>query len=288
MSLANKTHAGFATVATEPQRPAISCDKIGKTYETLEGGDVVALESIDLELSAKEFVSVVGPSGCGKSTLLKILAGLIPASSGEARLFDDAITGPRRDVGMVFQSPTLLEWRSVLSNVMLPVDVLGLDRKAGRETALSLLDMVELGGFENKYPGELSGGMQQRVSISRALVHDPSLLLMDEPFGALDAMTRESMNLDLQRIWTESGKTVLLITHSISEAVFLSDRVAVMSARPGRLLEIVDIPLPRPRNLEMMGSEEFGTLINHIREILNRGSSQTRVPEKGEINALSA
>jgi NitT/TauT family transport system ATP-binding protein len=286
--MADQVQTSSAAKVTEPQRSAISCVQVGKAYETLEGGEVVALESIDLEVAAKEFVSVVGPSGCGKSTLLKILAGLIPASSGEARLFDEAIKGPRRDVGMVFQSPTLLEWRSVLSNVMLPVDVLRLHRAAGRDRALSLLAMVGLGGFENKYPGELSGGMQQRVSISRALVHDPALLLMDEPFGALDAMTREGMNLELQRIWEEAGKTILLITHSISEAVFLSDRVAVMSARPGRLLEIVDVPLPRPRALEMMGGEEFGALANHIREVLDRGSSPRHVPEKGGNDAISA
>jgi len=265
--------SGTARSIDQTLQVAIECRDLGKTYSTLEGGDVVALEGVDLAVQPGEFLSVVGPSGCGKSTLLKLLAGLTPASAGEARLFGQPIVGPRKDIGVVFQSPTLLEWRTVLSNTMLPIDVLGLDREAGQRRALALLRMTGLGGFEMKYPGELSGGMQQRVAISRALVHDPALLLMDEPFGALDALTRETMNMELQRIWQESRKTVLLITHSISEAVFLSDRVAVMSPRPGRLLEVLPIDLPRPRSLDMMGTAGFGRLVNEIRGVLNRARS---------------
>ena len=239
------------------------------TYETRDGGSVTALKSFDLSIDPGEFVTVVGPSGCGKSTLLKLLAGLILSSSGVLLLAGQPIRGPRRDIGMVFQAATLLDWRTVLQNVMLPVDVLGLDRRRYRERARDLLQLVGLAGFEDKYPSELSGGMQQRVALTRALIHDPTLLLMDEPFGALDALTRETMNLELQRIWMEAGKTVVLITHSISEAVFLGDRVAVMTSRPGRLAEIVPVDLPRPRKLDVMATPEFGATVNHIRDLLN-------------------
>ena len=250
---------------------AIFCSGLSKTYETRDGGQVVALESLDISIDPGEFVTVVGPSGCGKSTLLKLLAGLILRSSGTLLLAGEAVNGPRRDIGMVFQAATLLDWRTVLQNVMLPVDVLGLDRRTYRERARGLLKLVGLSGFENKYPGELSGGMQQRVALTRALIHDPTLLLMDEPFGALDALTRETMNLELQRIWMEAGKTVVLITHSISEAVFLGDRVAVMTSRPGRLAEIVPVEFERPRNLDVMAGPEFGGIVTHIRERLNAG-----------------
>lgn len=250
---------------------AIYCSGLSKVYETRDGGHVVALESLEISVDPGEFVTVVGPSGCGKSTLLKLLAGLILRSSGTLLLSGESVDGPRRDIGMVFQAATLLDWRTVLQNVMLPVDVLGLDRRRYRERARDLLKLVGLSGFENKYPGELSGGMQQRVALTRALIHEPTLLLMDEPFGALDALTRETMNLELQRIWMEAGKTVVLITHSISEAVFLGDRVAVMTSRPGRLAEIVPVELPRPRNLAVMASPEFGSIVTHIRERLNAG-----------------
>ena len=229
--------------------------------------------SLDLSINTGEFVTVVGPSGCGKSTLLKLLAGLILRTSGTLMLAGEPIEGPRRDIGMVFQAATLLDWRTVLQNVMLPVDVLGLDRPRYRERARALLKLVGLSGFEDKYPGELSGGMQQRVALTRALIHDPTLLLMDEPFGALDALTRENINLELQRIWMEAGKTVVLITHSISEAVFLGDRVAVMTSRPGRLAEVVPIEIPRPRTLDAMATPEFGRIVMHIRDLLNAGGT---------------
>jgi NitT/TauT family transport system ATP-binding protein len=265
--------ASTAQLSAATPEAAILCSGLSKVYETRDGGHVTALASLDLQIAPGEFVTVVGPSGCGKSTLLKLFAGLILSSSGTLMLSGAPIEGPRRDIGMVFQAATLLDWRTVLQNVMLPVDVLGLDKRRHRERARDLLKLVGLSGFEDKYPRELSGGMQQRVALTRSLIHDPTLLLMDEPFGALDALTRESMNLELQRIWMEAGKTVVLITHSISEAVFLGDRVAVMTSRPGRLAEIVTVDLPRPRNLNVMATAKFGGMVNHIRDLLNAGGS---------------
>ena len=246
----------------------IAVRQLGKTYETSRGA-VAALEDIDFTVAEGEFVAVLGPSGCGKSTLLKILAGLLPSTRGEARLRGMPITGPRRDIGVVFQSSVLFPWRSVLENVLLPVDVqrLGRERNVGR--ALELLTLVGLDGFEHRYPWELSGGMQQRVAITRGLIHDPAMLLMDEPFGALDAMTRESMNLELQRIWLEKRKTVLFITHSIAEAVFLADRVLVMTPRPGRILDAIAIEMPRPRSLDVMATAAFGDHVRRIRAHFN-------------------
>jgi NitT/TauT family transport system ATP-binding protein len=247
---------------------AIRVRDLSKTYAT-RGDDVAALEKVSFALPEGDFIGVVGPSGCGKSTLLKILAGLLPPSTGEALLRGTPITGARRDIGVVFQAPVLFPWRSVLDNVLLPVDVQGLDRAKHERIALDLLKLVGLGGFERRYPWELSGGMQQRVAITRALIHDPAMLLMDEPFGALDAMTRELMNLELQRIWLERRKTVLFITHSIPEAVFLADRVLVMTARPGRILDDLEIRLPRPRPLDIMNTPAFGDCVRVIRERFN-------------------
>jgi NitT/TauT family transport system ATP-binding protein len=216
-------------------------------------------------------VSIVGPSGCGKSTLLKILAGLMPATSGQAVLNGKPIDGPRRDIGVVFQSPVLFPWRSVLGNALLPADVQQLGRERMTERAMELLNLVGLTGFEHRYPWELSGGMQQRVALVRALIHDPALLLMDEPFGALDALTREAMNVELQRIWLERQKTVVFITHSTSEAVFLGDRVLVMTPRPGQIGDLFEVELPRPRTLDVMTSEKFGEYVRRIRTVLNAG-----------------
>ena len=230
---------------------------------------VVALADIDFHVKDGEFVSIVGPSGCGKSTLLRILAGLMPPTEGEARLAGSPISGPRRDIGVVFQSPVLFPWRTVLANAEVPVDVQRLDRKAMRVRALELLKLVGLDGFENRYPRELSGGMQQRVSLVRALIHDPALLLMDEPFGALDAMTRETMHIELQRIWMERRKTVVFITHSIAEAVFLADRVLVMTPRPGKIGAELQVDLPRPRALDVVNTEVFGGYVREIRAALN-------------------
>jgi NitT/TauT family transport system ATP-binding protein len=249
--------------------PLIVVSGLEKSYATRGRTVVHALAGISVSISAGEFVTIVGQSGCGKTTLLKILAGLLQRSAGSVTLGGQPVNAPSRDIGIVFQDPVLLPWRNVIDNVMLPVEVLGLDRRSSARRALDLLGLVGLEGFEDKYPHELSGGMRQRVAIARALVHDPSLLLMDEPFGALDAMTREFMNLELLRIWEESGKTIVFITHSIPEAAFLADRVIVMSARPGRIQEIVDVKLPRPRDLDMMASDEFGVYTRRIRHLFD-------------------
>ncbi len=250
--------------------PAISVNDLSLTYAT-GGGGVLALDRIGFDIADGEFVAIVGPSGCGKSTLLKILAGLLPPSAGHASLRGSPIIGPRRDIGVVFQSPVLFPWRDVLANVMLPADVQRLDKATMRQRALDLVKLVGLTGFEHRYPRELSGGMQQRVGIIRALIHDPAMLLMDEPFGALDAMTRENMNVELQRIWMERKKTVLFITHSTSEAVFLADRVIAMTPRPGRIADAFDVELPRPRPLEVMNTEAFGAYVKRVRVALNSG-----------------
>jgi NitT/TauT family transport system ATP-binding protein len=251
-------------------RDVITVERLSLRYGGSADG-VVALKDIDFEIRDGEFVSIVGPSGCGKSTLLKILAGLLPPTAGAARLNGTAIHGPRRDIGVVFQSPVLFPWRTVLGNVLLPADVQGLEKRAMEARALALVKMVGLDGFEKRYPRELSGGMQQRVGIIRALIHDPALLLMDEPFGALDAMTRETMNVELQRIWMESRKTILFITHSTAEAVFLADRVIVMTARPGQIRDTFAVDLPRPRSLDVMNTEAFGAYVRRIRTALNAG-----------------
>ncbi len=243
---------------------AIAVRELSKLYPTRDGR-VSALERITFRVGEGEFVAVVGPSGCGKSTLLKILAGILSTTSGEALLRGTPIAGPRRDIGVVFQSPVLFPWRTVLDNVLLPADVQRLGRERYKPVAVELLSLVGLQGFERRYPWELSGGMQQRVAITRALIHDPAMLLMDEPFGALDAMTREHMNLELQRIWLEKKKTVLFITHSIPEAVFLADRVLVMTPRPGRIMDDVRVEMPRPRSLEVMTSAGFGEYVRQIR-----------------------
>ncbi|MEJ8811381.1 ABC transporter ATP-binding protein [Variovorax ureilyticus] len=237
---------------------------VSKIYQSKDG-PVESLKPLDFSIREGEFVSVVGPSGCGKSTLLKMVAGLLPISGGTLSLAGHPIKGPQKDVGIVFQSAVLLAWRSVEDNILLQAEIRHLPREAARQRAHELMKMAGLTGFEKKYPWQLSGGMQQRASICRALLHDPSVLLMDEPFGALDAMTREKMNLELQRIWSASKKTVLLITHSIPEAIFLSDRVIVMSERPGSIAAIYDIDLPRPRPLDVMGTERFAEYARTLR-----------------------
>lgn len=241
---------------------------LAKTYGTASGQSIVALDHISLDIEHNEFLSIVGPSGCGKTTLLRIVAGLVPHTSGTVAMRGTPITGPSSDVGIVFQGPVLLPWKTVLQNVLVPAEVLRLGLDTYRQRALDLLDLVGLTGFENTYPKELSGGMQQRVSIARALIHEPSILLMDEPFGALDALTRETMNLELQRIVHEAKTTVLFITHSIQEALFLGDRVVVMSKRPARIADILDVELPRPRDLDMMSNQPFGDYVRRIRDLL--------------------
>ena len=245
----------------------IEYEGIRKIYNT--GHDaLIALEEVSFSVSEGEFVTVVGRSGCGKSTLLRITCGLLPATAGTVRVAGAAVRRPLTNIGIVFQSPVLLAWRKALDNVLLQIEARKLDMARYRPRAFELLELTGLKGFEHKYPNELSGGMQQRVSISRALIHDPPLLLMDEPFGALDAITRDEMNLELQRIWVEAKKTVLFITHSIPEAVFLGDRVIVMTPRPGRIAEIVPIDLPRPRNTAIRDDPRFIGYVKKIRERL--------------------
>ncbi len=245
--------------------PYIHLDGVGKVYET-KGGTVEACVDVSLEIGQSEFVAVVGPSGCGKTTILKMVAGLVPYSSGTITMGGRVVDRPQTDVGIVFQEAILLDWRNVLENVMLQADIRRLDRARYEPVARHLLAATGLEGFEEKKPYELSGGMRQRVSICRALVHDPPLLLMDEPFGALDALTREQISMDIQRVWMDKRKTALHITHSIPEAVLLADRVVVMSPRPGRIVEILDIDLPRPRRLDRL-PPRFGDYADHIRDI---------------------
>lgn len=252
----------------------IRISNASKTFDVRDGDDVQALTGIDLDIRDSEFVSLVGPSGCGKSTLLRLVAGLARVSDGRIDIDGEAVTQPRRDVGMVFQSPTLLPWANITDNVLFPLKIMRAMTPDAHERAQDLLTLVGLEGFERRQPSELSGGMQQRAAICRALIHDPDILLMDEPFGALDALTREEMSLELLRIWTERPKTIVFVTHSIPEAVLLSDRVVVMSARPGRIAEVIDVPLPRPRTFDMEALPEFQAPAQRIRRLIfgsNRG-----------------
>jgi NitT/TauT family transport system ATP-binding protein len=247
--------------------PLIRINRVSKTYPVATGEPVHALEAVTLDVGDGEFVSILGPSGCGKSTLMLMIAGLLGPSAGEIRLAGQPVTRPQTDVGIVFQNPVLLDWRTVIRNVLLQVEARGLDLAAHRLKARDLLRAVGLEGFEERYPFELSGGMRQRTAICRALIHDPPLLLMDEPFGALDALTREQMRLDIERLWLERRKTVVFITHSIPEAVLLSDRVVVMSPRPGRIDGVLDIDLPRPRRLEVQESPRFADYLKAITDL---------------------
>ncbi|MGW6717604.1 ABC transporter ATP-binding protein [Streptomyces sp. NPDC054995] len=236
--------------------------------------DVTALSDVSLDVTPGEFVAIVGPSGCGKSTLLKLVAGLLTASSGEVLLGGERVTGPRHDIGYVFQRAALLEWRSALRNILLQAEIRHMEPAQARGRADELIRMTGLTGFEDAYPHELSGGMQQRVALCRALLHEPPVLLMDEPFGALDALTREQMNTELNHIWRTTGTTVLLVTHSISEAVYLADRVVVMSPRPGTVTEIIEVGLPAERDYsETLGRPEFRAAAAHIRDLLGAVSA---------------
>ena len=241
-----------------------------KVYTTRHGTPLAALENVTFSVAPGEFFGIVGPSGCGKSTLLRLAAGLLACSTGEVVRAGVPVAGPSREVGMVFQHPTLLPWRTVLDNVLLPLQVAGRIPPGDMRRARDLLALAGLDGFERSYPWELSGGMQQRVAICRALVTRPAVLLMDEPFGALDAMTREQMNLELLRIWQDRRTTVLFVTHSIPEAIFLSDRVLVMSPRPGRAVTLLRVELPRPRTLEMLGQAEMARLTGVVRTSLGQ------------------
>jgi NitT/TauT family transport system ATP-binding protein len=247
------------------REPYIRLRNVGKVYQT-KSGAVEACVDINFDIRRSEFVAIVGPSGCGKTTILKMVAGLAPYTSGTITISGKRVDRPQTDVGIVFQESIMLDWRDVLSNVMLQIDIRNLDRAKYTPIARNLLKETGLGGFEQKKPYELSGGMRQRVSICRALVHDPAMLMMDEPFGALDALTREQIATDIQRLWMETRKTALHITHSIPEAVLLADRVVVMGPRPGRIVEIIDVDLPRPRRLDKL-SERFHQYSSRIRTI---------------------
>ena len=241
---------------------------VQKVYRT-RGKQFLAVSEATFDVEAGELVSLVGPSGCGKTTLLKILAGLHPHDAGEVRIGSPSYPfDPSRDIGMVFQQPLLLKWRRILDNVLLPAEILGLPMHESRERARGLLALVGLEGAEDKYPYELSGGMQQRAAIARALVHDPKLILMDEPFGALDALTREKMNLELLRIWQEARKTIVFVTHGITEAVFLGTRVIVLTAGPARMADNFHVDLPHPRTLDMKTHERFGDYTRRIYRLL--------------------
>lgn len=252
----------------------ISIRGVTKTYRSARDEEVRALDGASIDIAAGEFVTIVGPSGCGKSTLLKIMSGLLSPSEGSVVLSGQPVTGPRRDIGMMFQQPTLFPWRTAVENVVLPIEI-----RDGKKAALAkydnakaLLDLVGLKGFEQVYPNELSGGMAQRVAICRMLITEPTVLLLDEPFSALDELSRDFMDMELQRICKERNATTFLVTHSIPEAVILSDVVSVMSPRPGRIAATVIIDLPRPRTLEMMTEPRFAALVKQIRELLDKGA----------------
>lgn len=274
---------GKGTKPAPRAETAVRLRNVGRVFTTSDKASTTALKDIDLDIAQGEFISLIGPSGCGKSTLLRIVGDLIAPSSGEILVNGKTAVRARRDrdYGMIFQAPVLFEWRTVEDNVKLPLEVMGYD--AARRTARvkEMLDLVELGDFSGHRPWQLSGGMQQRVAIARALAFEPSILLMDEPFGALDEMTRERMNQEVQRIWQQTGITVLFVTHSIPEAVFLSSRVVVMSARPGQITHVIDIDLARPRTDDTRETERYFQLVTEVREAL-RG----RTPElEGEGTA---
>ncbi|MGH7484283.1 MAG: ABC transporter ATP-binding protein [bacterium] len=248
--------------------PMLEFDRITMRYTTRARRQIVALEAFSAVVHRDEFVAIVGPSGCGKSTLLKIAARVIEGTEGEVRLEGQPLRRPTSRIGMVFQQPILLPWRTVLDNVLFPIDMMGRSVRDSEAVARSLLELVGLAGFDGAMPGELSGGMQQRVAICRALVYDPSVLLMDEPFAALDALTREELGMELLRIWNERRKTILFVTHSIPEAILLADRVFVMTARPGRIAACIPIELPRPRDLDMVSTHEYARYAEEIRNLI--------------------
>ena len=266
LTAADRAGVGAGIGLAEKSPPLISISDLAVVYQTRSNERLLAIDKVNLRLNDGEFCVIVGPSGCGKSTLLKVLAGLVNADSGQTRIAGEQVAAPRDDIGFVFQSATLLPWMTILQNVLLPLKVQNRTDRAGWQArGLELLKIVGLEDFANQYPSELSGGMQQRVGMARALAHDPALLLMDEPFGALDALTRESMNSELQRIWMLRPKTVLFVTHSISEAVFLADRIIVMSARPGRVLADIAVDLPRPRDVATLDSQRFTEYSREVR-----------------------
>ena len=258
-----------AITETETAPAYAELQGVGKVFWSRRG-DVEALRGIDLQIRLGEFLSVVGPSGCGKSTMLKCVGGLEPVTAGIVHIGGEPVDGPPENLGIVFQRDVLLDWRSVMDNVLISVEFGAGNKKDFEGRADDLLRLFGLDGFQNRYPWELSGGMRQRVAIARALLNDPAFLLMDEPFGALDALTRDELNIELQRIWNETKKTVMFITHSIAEAVFLADRVAVMKTDPGEIVEILEIDIPRPRRLAIRETPEFSAYAQRIREIFEQ------------------
>ena len=248
----------------EASAGAVAVNGVSKVF----ANGLEALRSVSVDIRHGEFVSFVGPSGCGKSTLLKLIGGLLEPSTGEIAVAGRKVDGPRREVGVMFQTSVLFPWRTVLENVLLPIEVFGHERGAATDRARGILRMVGLDGREDAYPRQLSGGMQQRAALSRVLITDPPIILMDEPFGALDEFTRERMNLELLRIWSERGQTIIFVTHSINEAVFLSDRIVVMDTLPGRVVAVVEVPLARPRSIETMKSPDFARKAFEVREYL--------------------
>ncbi|MSP89240.1 MAG: ABC transporter ATP-binding protein [Alphaproteobacteria bacterium] len=260
-----------------PGVPYVDAANVDKIYPSPKGA-VTALRGVTFDIRDREFLSVLGPSGCGKSTFLKCVAGLTDISAGKLTVKGIPVAGPPANMGIVFQRDILLDWRTNLENVLLPVDFRRLSRKEWVGRARDLFALLGLSGFEDRSPWELSGGMRQRVAICRALIQNPELLLMDEPFGALDALTRDEMNLELQRVWIADAKTVLFITHSIVESVFLSDRVVVMTRSPGRVLDVIEIDLPRPRELNIRETPQFGTYVAHIRELFRQMGMFARSP----------
>ena len=247
----------------------VSIAALKKTF-----GDLEAIRHLSFDVGDGEFLSVLGPSGCGKSTLLMMVAGLIDPTAGEIRIQGAKVTGPRREIGVVFQSPVLLPWRTVLQNVLFPIELLKLPRPHYRRRAMELLRMAKIDEFAGVLPRQLSGGMRQRVAICRALVHDPNILLMDEPFSALDAITRDEMAVELQRIWQVNRKTVIFVTHSIREAAFLSDRVLVMGRRPATIIDELTIELPRPRPIAVTEDETFNRLVRHLRKAIEASHAE--------------
>jgi NitT/TauT family transport system ATP-binding protein len=268
--------------------PVVELRGVTKSFATGDG-TITALDGIDLAIRPGEFVSLIGPSGCGKSTLLRLIGDLTPPTGGSVTVNGKSARDARlnREYGMVFQAPVLMDWRNVQRNVELPLEILGMSKAERARRAAAMLDLVELGDFAKAHPWQLSGGMQQRVAIARALSFDPKLLLMDEPFGALDEMTRERLNLELMRLWRQTGTTIVFVTHSIPEAVFLSTRVVVMSARPGRISRIVDVDLPQPRTVETREHERYFEHVTTVREALRRheGSAGTDEPDIAAIRA---
>jgi len=264
-SLSTQAQAGSLASLPGQAPPYVSVAGMDKIYPSKNGGKVYALNDVNLDIRRGEFLSVLGPSGCGKSTLLKCIAGLESISGGVLQVEGKAVTEPPAKMGVVFQRDLLLDWRTVIDNILIAAEFLHLDRKDYEPRALELLKKFDLEPYARRFPWELSGGQRQRVSICRALLVDPDLLLMDEPFGALDAMTRDELNFELQRTWLETGKTVVFITHSITEAVYLGDRVVVMSRNPGRIAKTIDVDLPRPRGLEVRETPAFGQYTAEIR-----------------------